>query len=139
MNGSTSFKQYAIVLLRLALGAVFIAHGVDKLMGMSGTIGFFGKVGIPAPGFFAWVVAIVETFGGLAVLIGFGTRVASALIACVMVVAILVVKLSQGFLGGWEFDFTLLMVALALVILGSGPWSVSALREGRSSSDGTQI
>ncbi len=137
MNGS--FKQYASVLLRLALGAVFIAHGWGKLVDIAGTAGFFGKVGIPAPGFFAWVVAIVEFAGGLAVLLGIGTRLASALIACVMVVAIFTVKLSQGFVGGWEFDFSLLMIALSLLIMGSGPLSIRAMREGRSASAGSEI
>ena len=137
MNGS--FKQYAAVLLRLALGAVFIVHGWGKLADMASTIGFFGKVGIPAPGFFAWVVAIVEFGGGLAVLLGIGTRLASALIACVMVVAIFTVKLSQGFVGGWEFDFSLLMIALSLLILGSGPLSINAAREGGSGGEGAQI
>lgn len=137
MNGS--FKRYAAVLLRIALGAVFIVHGWDKLADIAGTAGFFGKVGIPAAGFFAWVVAMVEFFGGLAVLVGFGTRIASALISCVMVVAIITVKFSQGFSGGWEFDFTLLMVALSLVILGSGPLSISSWRKEDTSPRGSEI
>ncbi len=118
LNGKLS--TYAPLLLRIALGAVFIVHGFGKLTDLQSTIGFFGKIGIPLSGFFAWVVALVEFGGGLLVLTGLYTRIAAALIAVVMIVAMLSVKFAQGFLGGWEFDFTLFMVAVSLVLIGDG-------------------
>ena len=122
------WKQYVPLLLRIALGAIFIVHGWDKLSGdMSQTAAFFGKIGIPVPGFSAWLVAFVEFFGGIAVLTGLFTRIAAALIAIVMVVAMISVKFSQGFLGGWEFDFALFMIAVSLVISGDGEVALGQL------------
>jgi putative oxidoreductase len=118
-------NKYVPVLLRLALGAVFILHGYGKLTGIEGTIGFFDKVGIPVPGFSAWLVALVEFLGGISVLVGYFTRISAGLIAIVMVVAMISVKFAQGFVGGWEFDFVLFIVAISLVILGDGDYSIA--------------
>jgi uncharacterized membrane protein YphA (DoxX/SURF4 family) len=115
------YKKYATLVLRIGLAIVFIAHGWGKVTGIEGTAGFFAKVGIPLSSFFAYVVAAVEFGGGILILLGLFTRIAAALIAIVMVVAIFTVKLSQGFLGGYELDFILLCVAIALMLTGSGP------------------
>ncbi len=53
-------------------------------------------------------------------LTGLYTRIAAGLIAVVMIVAMITVKFAQGFVGGWEFDFTLFMVAVSLVLFGDG-------------------
>lgn len=126
--GFERYRKYAPLLLRVVLGIVFIGHGWGKLTGISGTAGFFGGVNIPLPLFFAWVVAAVEFVGGILVLIGFMTRISSALIAFVMAVAIVQVKLGDGFLGGWEFELSLMAMALALVLTGAGPLSVATAR-----------
>lgn len=112
------YAAFAPVLLRLALGPIFIAHGIPKLMNPAGAAGFFGSIGLPAPAVMAIVVGLVEVIGGLLVLIGYGTRLAAALLAVVMLVAITLVKWSQGFLNGWEFDFVLLAAALSLMLSG---------------------
>lgn len=122
-----NYNKYVPILLRLALGAVFIFHGYGKITGIEGTIGFFDKVGIPVAGFSAWLVAIVEFLGGILVLVGFFTRISAGLIAIVMAVAMLTVKFSQGFVGGWEFDFVLFMIAISLVILGDGEYSIAKM------------
>ena len=118
--------EWGTIPLRLALGLIFMAHGWAKLTGPLGTPEGFNvdSLGWPYPVFWAWVVALVETFGGLLVIVGLFTRVAAFLIACVMVVAILKVKLALRFVGGFEFDFALLMIAFALVITGAGRLSV---------------
>ncbi|MBD3274250.1 MAG: DoxX family membrane protein [Candidatus Marinimicrobia bacterium] len=120
----SNYNKFVPLLLRIALGAVFIVHGYAKLTGMDGTIGFFGKIGIPLPAFSAWLVALVEFLGGISVLLGIFTRISAGLIAIVMVVAMITVKFAQGFSGGWEFDFVLFMMALALVIKGDGEFSL---------------
>ncbi len=124
-------STYAPLLLRIALGVVFIVHGFGKLTDIQSTIGFFGKIGIPLSGFFAWVVALVEFLGGLLVLTGLYTRIAAGLIAVVMVVAMITVKFAQGFAGGWEFDFTLFMVAVSLVLIGDGTPALGQVISGR--------
>lgn len=110
------------IFLRLGLGTVFMAHGWAKL----GTPGGFNIAnwGWPYPVFWAWVVVLVETFGGLLIVVGLLTRVAALLIAAVMAVAIIEIKGVQGFIGGFEFEFSLLMIALALVFTGGGRLSV---------------
>jgi putative oxidoreductase len=120
------FPEWGPIALRFALGTVFMAHGWGKITGPVGTPEGFNIEGWgwPAPLFWAWAVALVETFGGLCVVVGLLTRLSAFLIACVMAVAILQVRLQQGFVGGFEFEFTLLMVAIALVLAGPGRLSV---------------
>ena len=71
------------IFLRLALGTVFMAHGWAKLGSPLGTSGGFNIAnwGWPYPVFWAWVVVLVETFGGLLIVVGLLTRVAALLIA----------------------------------------------------------
>jgi len=123
---SKYFPEWGGVALRLALGAVFVAHGWGKLQGPLGTPDGFNidRWGWPFPVFWAWVVALVEFLGGLLVLVGLFTRLAAALIACVMFFALIKLRLQQGFIGGFELEFTLLMIALSLVVTGGGRMSV---------------
>lgn len=118
--------EWGAIPLRLALGLVFMAHGWAKLTGPLGTPEGFNidTWGWPYPVFWAWVVALVETFGGLLVIVGLMTRLAAFLMACVMAVAILKLKSDLGLVGGFEFDFVLLMMALALFVTGAGRLSV---------------
>jgi putative oxidoreductase len=126
-----------LLLLRLVVGIIFIAHGSQKLFGAfggggpSGTAGFFASAGIPAPGVMAWVVGLAEFLGGLSVLFGLLTPVGGALIAAVMVVAILVVHLKNGFFApmGIEFPLVNLAAVLALIAAGPGRYSVDGRRE----------
>lgn len=80
----------------------------------------------------AYVIAGIELIGGIALIIGFGTRVVSALIGIIMIGAILKVKLSVGFLGngqmaGYELDLAFLAIAIFLAINGSEFLSVDRL------------
>lgn len=110
-----------LLFLRLALAAVFIAHGWSKWSNLEGTVGFFAMLGVPA--FLAYAVAAVELLGGLAMLAGVWTEVAGPLLAAVMIGAIYLVKLPKGLMSA-EFEFTLLTAALAVALLGSGNYSV---------------
>ena len=109
-------------LIRLALAAVFISHGAQKWLNMDQTIGFFGSLGL-AP-FFTYLVATVELLGGLAMLFGIWTKWAGYALAVVMLFAIILVRGKMGFLGGYEFELTLLLVALGVALLGPGACSV---------------
>lgn len=121
-------REWGIALLRVVVGIVFLAHGGQKLfvMGIGGFGGFLATLGIPAPVLMAGVVALVEFGGGLALLLGLATRLASLPLAATMLVAILTVHLPKGFFlpGGMEFALTLLAATLALVGLGSGKASL---------------
>lgn len=112
----------ALLLLRIALGVIFIAHGWDKIQNMQATIGFFATLGFNS--LFAYLVAYVEFLGGLAVLLGVAMRQATLALVVVMMFAIYLVKAYKGLLGGYEFDMMLLATALALSILGPGKWRI---------------
>ncbi|MET3321641.1 UNVERIFIED_ORG: putative membrane protein YphA (DoxX/SURF4 family) [Peribacillus simplex] len=106
------------VFLRIILGLTFFIHGVSKFQGGIGnTAGFFDSLGIP--GFIAYVVAFIELVGGLAVIVGFGTRIVSILFVVIMLGAIFTAKLPAGFLGngqtaGYELDLALLAMSVYL-------------------------
>lgn len=110
------YAHLAPVVLRIALGIIFILHGYPKLVSPGGFAGFFTSIGIPLPSVMVIVVGLVETVGGLALLAGRWIRLAAGLLAVDMLGAILFAKRSMGFLNGWEFDFALLAACLSLML-----------------------
>src|SRR5215510_5413453 len=117
---STS-SSWVTVPLRLAVGAVFIGHGAQKVLGSFGGPGFKAFTSFPTPFSFmrpAWVwmgaAALAELIGGALVLLGFLTRVGALLILCVMLTAIIGVHWPNFFAPkGYEYPMTLLAAALA--------------------------
>src|SRR3989338_3429222 len=119
------FEQFAPLILRLVFGAVFIVHGYPKLFTQfAETAQFFEAVNIRPAKFLVFVVGIVEFFGGIFLVAGFLTQLVAALIAIDMMVAIWKVKFRQGFFGGYEFDLALLAMAVSLILLGPGKFSL---------------
>src|SRR5690348_10237137 len=94
---SPSSRQVSVGLavLRVILGATFIAHGAQKLFvfGFGGITGGFAHMGIPMPGFFGPLVSFVEFFGGIAIVLGLVTRLAALGLAVDMIVAMLAVHI----------------------------------------------
>lgn len=120
-------KDFGLLVIRVIVGVVFVVHGYQKLQGMEGVIGFFGKLGF-AP-FLAYVVAWVELLGGLSLIIGYGMKVASALLAITMIVAMMKVHGANGFSvgkGGYEFVLTLFAVTTGLLYTGPGKYSIGS-------------
>ena len=121
----------ALAVLRIVLGITFLLHGGQKLFvfGFSGVSRAFAQMGIPAPGLLGPFVALVEFFGGIAILLGLLTRLAALGVGATMVVAILTVHLKHGFFAptGVELPLALLASAIALVITGAGAFSVDQL------------
>ncbi len=131
----------AATLARVALGAMIVPHGMQKLFGsfggygFAGTMEFFtGTMGFP---YILGLAAIfAEFFGGVALLVGFCGRVAAALVGITMLVAALSSHLANGFFINWSgtqkgegIEFFILAVALACIVVlrGSGAWSVDRL------------
>ena len=121
--------EIGALILRVVLGITFFIHGFVKFQGgIQNQVGWFSSIGLP--GFLAYVVALIELVGGFALIIGFGTKIISALLAILMIGATVKVKLALGFLGngqmaGYELDLALLAMAIYLAINGSKLLSLS--------------
>lgn len=110
-----------LFIIRLVAGSIFMFHGIQKLSSMEGTIGFFASLGFGAV--LAWIVALVETIGGLALILGYFSKFFSALLAIIMLVAIFKVKWAAGF-SKMEIDLMLLATTIAVLFSGCGRYSI---------------
>lgn len=130
--------DWGATVARVALGAVMLPHGAQKLLGWFGGYGFQGtmgflttQAGLPYP--LALLVILIESIGALGLLLGLAGRVMAAGVAAVMVGAVVTVHLANGFFMNWSgaqpgegFEYHILAIALALVVMlrGSGAASV---------------
>ena len=137
-------QPYGPAVLRLAIGAVFVAHGAQKLFGiwggggLAGTAAFFGQLGLTPAYPLALVVGLVEFAGGLMLIAGAFTLYVALLLALDMVVAIWKVHLANGFFLNWsmvagqghgyEFNLALIGALVSLMLTGPGALSVDGQR-----------
>lgn len=132
------YSDWGLLILRVGIALVFFVHGWPKLnpnsemKGVQGVAGFFQQMNIPFPRLAAWIVALLETVGAVALALGLGTHLLGAAFAFNMFVAITKAKIGMmkaPFSGqnGWEFEFSLLVAGLALFFTGAGAISLDAL------------
>lgn len=119
---------YAILILRVSLGLLFLAHGLLKLLvfTLPGTAQFFESVGLP--GFMAYVVAPTEIVGGLLLIAGIYTRWVALTLFPILLVATLKVHAGNGWLftnqgGGWEFPAFYAVATVVQFLLGDGAYA----------------
>jgi putative oxidoreductase len=108
--------------IRILAGILFIAHGLPKFEDIEGTQGFFGSVGIPSE--LAIPIGLLEVIGGIFLLVGVVTRITAALFIIEMIGVTLIVKLSKGFVGGYELELLLMAVSISLLLTGPGRISI---------------
>lgn len=133
--GEVSTYPWALLVLRLAVGIIFIMHGAQKTFGMFGghdlsaSAQSMTKMGIPIA--LAYVSILTELLGGVALILGVLSRVAAVGLFINMVVAVAMVHFANGFFSmgpkgpGYEYNFALLAMTLAIVIAGPGAFAIS--------------
>jgi putative oxidoreductase len=137
----------AATVLRLMLGIVFLPHGAQKMLGMFGGSGFSAtmntfETGMHIPSVFAFLAIAAEFFGAIGLILGFLSRVAAFGIFVNMAVAIYKVHIHNGFFMNWtgkqagegfEYHLLVLGMAVAIMIMGAGAFSVDGILYRRSS------
>jgi putative oxidoreductase len=119
-----SLAPYAAFIMRLAVGGVFLAHGITKYHnGVSGVAGFLHGLGIPFSSVAAVYLIAVETVGAICVMLGIFTRVWATAMAVNMAMAIALAILPRG--GSAELEALLLAGSVTLMALGDGPLSIA--------------
>jgi putative oxidoreductase len=133
---STSSAAYGAALLRVSLGALFLAHGLLKIFvfTLPGTVQFFASLGYPAP--LAYAVVGLELAGGALLIAGLFTRVVSVALIPVLLGA-LIVHAQNGWVfsapkGGWEFPALWVVLMIVQALLGPGAFALSSLRAPRA-------
>lgn len=124
----------ALLLLRGAVGFIFILHGLMKVFGVFGGPGIEGfsamlqSLGFGFAPLWAWVAALAELIGGACLILGLFVRISAALIGIVMIVAIAAVHWPHGFFlanNGFEYPFLILCVCISLILAGGGRLSLN--------------
>jgi putative oxidoreductase len=135
-----TYPSWSRLVVRLALGIVFFAHGAQKLLGWFGGDGLKATIQVfqqylKVPPAATVLAVLVEFLGSLALLVGFLSRPAALGVIGVMLVAIAKVHGKNGFFlaaqpgqaNGWEFNFVLIAMAVAVLIGGAGALSIDGL------------
>lgn len=132
MTHANSSTETGAALLRVALGVLFLAHGLLKVLVFTpaGTVGFFESIGYP--GFFAYLVMAAEIGGGLLLIAGAYTRLVSLGLIPIAIGATLV-HINNGWVfsaegGGWEFPAFLVVTLAVQALLGAGRFALPAPR-----------
>lgn len=124
-------RCFVLLFLRITIGWRFYLSGSGKLKNFEGTEKFFADLHIPAPGFHAGLVGYTEMIGGLLLIAGLGTRLASVPLIISMIVAYLTAHREDGFNSLYDFTdqapFMFLCVTLVTLAFGPGKVSLDAL------------
>lgn len=138
----TTDNSLSSLLMRLSAGAIFAAHGAQKLFGsfggggLEGTAQWMASIGLQPGYLMALAAGSAEFFGGIALLLGLLTRPAAFVLAMTMLVAVITVHLPNGLFlsnNGYEFGLALLAITGALVLNGGGKLSLDRMLSARLS------
>lgn len=123
------YSNYGPTVLRIALGVIFLAHSAYLkvfIFTIAGTVGFFESLGLP--GFLAYMVLLVETVGGILLILGVRVREAALVLSAVALGATWA-HIGAGWLftnsgGGWEYPLFLAIASLSVALMGPGAFSL---------------
>ena len=137
-----TYPSWSLLVIRLGLGIIFFAHGAQKVLGwfgghgLKGTIGYFQQA-LKIPPALTVLDALTEFLGGIALIVGFLGRPTAVGLIIVMLVAIAKVHGANGFFINWamqpgkghgfEMNFALIAMALAVLIGGAGIFSIDRM------------
>ena len=122
-------SEYGPILLRLALGMLFVVMGVKKLLNPAMIIGMLGNLGFPAPTFFGWLLLLSELVFGVAVLIGWKVKYTVWPLVIVLVVATVLVVLPESGQDQLSLLFHILGIAALISLSLTGPGALSVSKE----------
>lgn len=128
----------AILLIRIAVGAVFVNAGWFKVNNLEMIVGGFATMGFPAA--IAYLVSYAELIGGALIILGVATRAMSILLAIIMAVATFKVHFAAGYSlanGGYEYTLTLLLTLVGIALFGAGKYAVEYYLCNRHTCDAT--
>lgn len=136
VNLPAPVRDIGLLLTRVLLGVVLIAHGWQKIVtnGIGGTGDFFASVGVPAADIAATFAGLVELVGGILLVIGVLTPVVAVLVAVVMAGAVVFVHYEAGIYaadGGWELVAVIGLAVVVFGLVGPGRYSLDSLIAGR--------
>lgn len=140
---AASRRELGLAILRVVVGAVFVAHGAQKLFGfgIAGLTDAFTKMGVPIPVVVAPLNIAVELVGGIALIIGLLARWAALALAIDMLGAILIVHIKNGFFlpMGLEYVLTLCAACVTIALAGPGAFAADAMRTSSSGDIGAPM
>lgn len=125
--------DYALLVLRLGLGVMFTAHGLQMALGkfggpgVKGFAGMLANLGFSPAMFWSYIACYTVLIGGICLILGLFTRISAALLLIFILVAAFKVHLAKGFFlmsGGYEYNFIIACVCAALIISGGGKFSI---------------
>ncbi|SDJ53428.1 DoxX family protein [Salimicrobium halophilum] len=124
--------EWGLLVGRVVLGVIMLAHGIQKAGAMDNTIAMFDKIGQPA--WLAYITVLIEGVGGLFLILGMFVVPSAILLGLTMAGAIVMAKLPMGLIGGFEFPLSLLALSLILAATGSRKLALSeVITKSRSS------
>ena len=125
--------DWGILVLRLGIGIMFVAHGLQMAFGLFGGPGVNGfskmlsGLGFIWPALWSYLASYTVLIGGLFLILGIQTRIAAILLLIFILTAAVKVHLSKGFFlsnGGFEYTFVIAAACLALILLGAGKYNI---------------
>ncbi len=121
------YSDFALLVGRVILGVILVAHGWPKVKNFKGTAGWMESIGLKPGTLFAGVSVLLEFVGGLMLIFGLFTQCIAALVVLQFVIIIAKVNFKKGLVGGYELDLAILALAAVLWAVGGGEKSLDAL------------